>query len=159
MVPTTGLSPLPLIPDMAYQHIYVIPDQGSMTGGDFYDRYGNLEYFADVAGLTDKTQTGADKLINVKAHTRGSFMRDPAPSSVSASIASVSVGIRQSKGIPGKTVTLMSDVGLPGQEKAQFQWTGSMSALVAWLKTTAKFQVHLVGPTGTPYDPIPGATP
>lgn len=144
---------------MAYSHIYVIPDQGGMTGGDFYDKFGNLEYFADVAALTDKTQSGSDKAVTVKAHNRGAFMRDPAPSSVSSTAYTVSVGIRQSKGIPGKTVTLMSDVGTPGEERAQFQWTGTMSALVAWLKTTAKMQVHLIGPTGTPYDPIPGVTP
>ena len=49
--------------------------------------------------------------------------------------------------------------GLPGEETRQFQFTGTMSALYAWLTTTAKMQVQIFGPTGTPYDPIPAATP
>ena len=140
--------------------IWVIPDQGAMKGGDLYDHNGNLTYFADTAALTNKAASGVDKQITVKAHTRNSFMRDPAPSNVATSSRNVSVGLRQSKGaVPGYTVTFVSDKGLPGQERRQFQWTGTMSALVAWLKTSAKMQVHLYGPTGAPYDPIPAATP
>lgn len=141
-------------------YIWVIPDQGAMTGGDLYDKFGNLTYFADTAALTDKASTGVDKVITVKAHSRNSFMRDPAPSNVTTSSRNVSVGIRRSKGaLPGYTVTFLADAGLPGEEKRQFQYTGTMSALYAWLKTTAKMQVQLFGPTGTPYDPIPAATP
>ena len=141
---------------MGYAHIYEIPDQGTMKGGDLWDKFGNLEFFADVTALTDKTQTGEDKSSQVKTHTRGAFLNDPAPSTIASHTRYASYGIRQNKGVPGYTVTLMSDVGLPGEEERQFQWTGTMSALVAWLKTTAKMQVHLFGPTGTPYDPIPG---
>lgn len=142
---------------MAYTNIYVIPDTGSAKGGDFYDKYGNLTFFADVTGLTDKTQTGVDKTSTVKAHTRDHFMRDTAPSNVSAYSRFASYGIRQIKGaIPGETVTLIS-----GDEQREFQYTGTMSGLVAWLKTTAKVQVTILGPSGTPYDPIaavPGGT-
>ena len=145
---------------MKVTHIWEIPDQGAMNGGDLYDSHGNLSYFADVTGLQDKTATGADTTSTVKAHSRGSFMRDPAPSSVSATVRAYSTGLRRSKGaLPGYTVTFISDAGLPGEEKRQFQYTGTMSALVAWLKTTAKMQVELVGPTGAPYNPIPAATP
>lgn len=145
---------------MRVNHIWEIPDQGAMNGGDLYDMWGNLTYFADTAALTDKTSTGVDKTSTVKAHSRGSFMRDPAPSSVAATARSFSTGLRRSKGaLPGYTVTFISDAGLPGEEKRQFQYTGTMSALVAWLKTTAKMQVELVGPTGAPYNPIPAATP
>jgi len=140
---------------MTYAHIFVIPDQGAMKGGDLYDMFGNLTFFADVSALTDKTQTGVDKQIARAAHTRGRFMRDPAPSSVVATTVNVSVGLRQSKGAtPGVVITLVS-----GAEKREFAWTGTMSALVAWLKTTAKVEIDLYGPTGTPYDPIPAVTP
>lgn len=136
---------------MAYAHIYVIPDTLDAKGGDFYDKYGNLEYFADTAGLTDKTTTGYDVTSTVKAHTREHFMRDPAPSNVTTFSRFASVGIRQIKGaVPGYTVTL-TDV----DEKREFQYTGTMSGLVAWLKTTAKVDIQLIGPSGTPYDPIP----
>ena len=69
-----------------------------MRGGDFYDTYGNLTYFADTTGLTDKTRTGVDKQVNVKAHTASRFMRDPAPYQVSATVYERSYGNGRNKG-------------------------------------------------------------
>ncbi len=143
---------------MTYAHIYVIPDQGNMTGGDLYDKFGNLSFFADVTGLVDKTQTGVDLTVPVKAFNRERFMRDPAPYSVSASTRYVSMNIRQTKGgIPGVTITLVGQGATGPVERRQFGWTGSMSALYAWLKTEANISINMFGPTGTPYDPIPAA--
>ena len=125
-----------------------------MTGGKLYDKYGNLTFFADVTGLEDVTRTGADKESTVKAHSRDAFMGDPAPSSVGSHTRNFSVKLRQAKGaVPGYTVTLES-----GTEKRQFQWTGTMSALVAFLKSKAKVATDLYGPTGAPYDTIPAAS-
>jgi len=139
---------------MKATNIYVIPDNSNIKGGDLYDKFGNLQYFADVSGLDDKAQTGADISPSVSAHSRNSFMRDPAPSSVKAHTRYVSVGLRQSKGgFPGVAITL-SD----GTETRDFSYTGTMSGLVAWLKTTAKVDINLFGPTGTPYDTIPTAS-
>ena len=145
---------------MNAKHIWVIPDQGSMRGGDIYDRWGNLTFFADTAGLTDKTRTGVDKAVTVKAHTASRFMRDPAPYSVAASTYTRSYGNGQSKGaFPGETITLVSDAGLPGEEKRDFTITCSMSAFVAWLKTTAKMQVDVYGTRGGLSATVPAATP
>jgi len=139
---------------MKATNIYVIPDSSNIKGGDLYDKFGNLQYFADVSALDDKASTGQDVSSSVSAHSRDSFMRDPAPSSVKAHTRYVSTGLRQSKGaFPGVTVTL-SD----GTETRDFSYTGTMSGLVAWLKTTAKVEISLYGPTGTPYDPIPAAS-
>ena len=144
---------------MTYQHIYEIPNQGNLTGGDLYDKFGNLSFFADVTGLVDKTQTGVDLTVPVKAFNRERFMRDPAPYSVAASTRYVSMNIRQTKGgIPGVTITLVGqDIGGP-VEKRQFGWTGSMSAIAAWLRANANIPINMYGPTGTPYDPIPAST-
>ena len=139
-----------------YQHAYVIPDQGNMKGGVLYDRWSNLAYFADVDALSDLTRTGEDKDSAVRAHSRGRFMNSNGQISVQGTTRYYSTGIRQSKGaIPGYTITIVSDEGLPGEEKRQFQYTGTMSGLVAWLKTTANMQIRVYGKTGTPSDPIP----
>lgn len=144
---------------MTYAHIYVIPDQGNLKGGDLYDKYGNLQYFADVAGLADKTTGGADLEVAVAASKRGRFMRDPDPYDVSSNTRYVSMGVRQTKGgIPGVTVTLVGPETFGKRERRQFGWTGTMSGLYAWLKTTALVEIALYGPTGTPYDLIPEAT-
>lgn len=145
---------------MTYQHIYVIPDQGNLRGGDLYDKFGNLSFFADVTALVDKTQTGVDLTVPVKASTRGRFMRDPAPYTVAATTRYVSMNIRQTKGgIPGVTVTLVGQGATGPVERRQFQYTGGLSGLYAWLKTEANISINMFGPTGTPYDPIPAAAP
>ena len=138
---------------MKAAHIFVIPDSSTIKGGDLYDKFGNLTYFADTSSLSDKATTGQDLSVSVSGHTRSSFMGDPAPSTVTAHTRYVSTGLRQSKGgFPGFGITL-SD----GTETRDFSYTGTMSGLVAWLKTTAKVNITLYGPTGTPYDPIPAA--
>ena len=55
---------------MAYAHVYVIPDQGGIRGGDLYDKWGNLTFFADVTALVDKTRAAVDKSVTVKQHSR-----------------------------------------------------------------------------------------
>jgi hypothetical protein len=144
---------------MTYAHIYEIPEQGNLKGGDLYDKFGNLSFFADVTALVDKTQTGVDLSVSVGASSRGRFMRDPAPYSVSANTRYVSMNIRQTKGArPGVTVTLVGQELGGSKERRQFQYTGGLSALYAWLKTTANIDIYMYGPTGTPYDRIPAVT-
>ena len=139
--------------------IWVIPNQGTMRGGDLYDRYDNFEYFADTTALTEKISSAVDKQIARKALSRSAFMRDPAPASVGATTYERSVGLYGSKGgYPGRAVVFVSDAGLPGEERRQFSWTGTMSALVAWLKTTANMAIELYV-DGTPYFSIPAKTP
>lgn len=145
---------------MNVTHIWEIPDQLAMRGGDLYDVYGNLTYFADTTSLTDKTNSPVDKEITVKAHTASRFMRDPAPYQRSATGYKRSFGINQMKGaMPGYTVTFVSDVGLPGEERRSFQYTGTLSALNAWLGDTAKMLVDVYGPSGTLSMSVPAATP
>jgi hypothetical protein len=145
---------------MRVQHIWEIPDQLSMRGGDLYDVYGNLTYFADTATLIDKQSSSYDKSVSVKAHTASRFMRDPAPYQVRASIYTRSYGGGRSKGaLPGYQVVFVSDAGLPAEQNRSFQYTGTLSALTAWLKDNAKVLVDVYGPTGKLNDTIPAATP
>ena len=145
---------------MFVTHIWEIPDQLGMRGGDLYDTYGNLTYFADTALLVDKTANGLDKAVSVKAHTQSRFMRDPAPYQVGATSYTRSFGNGFAKGaMPGYTVVFVSDAGLPGEEKRSFKFTGTLSALVAWLKDTAKMQVAVYGPKGSLNATVPAATP
>ena len=145
---------------MKVEHIWEIPATAGMTGGDLYDKYGNLEYFADVTALTDKTFGGVDTQYIRKAHSRQKFMRDTAPSSVSEAVVILSKFNAPKKGaLPGYTVRFVSDAGLPGEEQRDFQYTGTLSGLVAWLKTTANLLVDVYGPTGSLVTSVPAATP
>jgi len=145
---------------MKVAHIWEIPTTGGMAGGDLYDKFGNLEYFADVTGLTDKTASGVDTQYIRKAHTRNAYMRDKAPVTVQESVVLVSNFNAPPKGaLPGYTITLVSDAGLPGEQQRQFQYTGTLSGLGAWLKTTANMLVDVYGPSGSLSASIPAATP
>jgi hypothetical protein len=136
-----------------YKHAYVIPDGAKIKGGTLYDRWGNLTHFADVAALEDLANTAADKETAVQKHSRPKFMNSKGKVSVSATTRYYSVGLRQSKGaLPGFNLTL-SD----GTELRTFTYDGNISGFVAWLKTKAKVDIDMFGPTGTPYDPIPAA--
>ena len=142
-----------------YTHAYVIPDSANIKGGVLYDRWGNLAYFANVDALLDLTQTGQDKESTVKQYSRGRFMNSSGSSTVSSTTRYFSTGIRQSKGaLPGYTITIASDEGQANEEKRQFQYTGTMSGLIAWLKTTANLDLRVYGKTGTPSDPIPAVS-
>lgn len=138
-----------------YQHAYVIPDGPKIKGGVLYDRWGNFAYFADVTALVDKTQTAVDKETPVEAHKKSRFMNSKGVSSIPTHTRYYTTGLRQTKGaLPGFNVTLKDDT-----EERTFTYDGSMSGLVAWLKTKALVKIELYGPSGTPYDPIPVAAP
>lgn len=138
---------------MAYEKIYIIPDQasGKYKGGELWDRYGNFQYFADVEALAEKTSEGGkDVEITVAAHSRLPYINSKVEISVPQHQRYVVMGNSQPKGArPGYTVTLVDS-----DEKRQFQYTGTMSALYTWLKANAAVDVTLYGPTGAPKDPI-----
>ena len=138
---------------MAYTKIWEINDGGVYGEGKIFDRWDNLKFFVKTDGLTDLTKTGKDVVSTVKAHTRPAYMRAKSKSSVASHPRYSMQGVRQTKGaIPGYTITLVG-----GDEKRQFQYTGTMSSLVKYVKDNAKIEVTIYGPTGTPYDPIPAA--
>ena len=138
---------------MAYEKIYIIPDQaaGKYKGGELWDRYGNFDYFADVEALAEKTSQGqSDKELTIQTHKRLPYLNSKAEISVKEHPRYVAMGINQPKGArPGYTVTLVDS-----DEKRQFQYTGTLSALYVWLKANAAVDVTLYGPTGAPKDPI-----
>ena len=137
------------------ENIYVLPDQATVyKGGKIYDKYGNLSYFADVSGLEDLAASGGtDSVFTRKAHKRLPYLNSKAEISVPQTTVNVVTGISQGKGaLPGYTFTL-SD----GTEKRDFTTTASVSAVYSWLKTTAKKEITMYGPSGSPKDPIPVA--
>lgn len=137
-----------------YLHAYVIPDVGPFKGGVIYDKYGNLDFFADTSALEDLTKTGEDKQISVSSSNVSYYMRSKGKFTRKATTAYKSVGIQLLKGaIPGHTITLVS-----GDEKRQFQYNGNDSQLYAWLGDNAKVVIDMYGPSGTPYVQLPIAT-
>ena len=134
----------------AVSHVYVLPDQSPYSGGKIYDRYGNLEYFADVTSLTDEANSGGtDSFMDVTAHSRKPYINSKTEISVAKHSRNVVTGIAQSKGaLPGVAFQLVSEL-----ENRQFTTTASMSATYTWLKANAKIDFTLYW-DGRPKDPI-----
>ena len=87
-------------------------------------------------------------------------MNDPAPFTRQSSTQLRTVGQGRQKGaLPGSTLTLVADAGLPGEERREFQLTGSYGNFVKWLATTAKMQVDVYSSGGALVATVPGATP
>lgn len=135
---------------MKVAKIYEIPDQGNLRGGLLYDRWGNFDFFADVTGLTEKTAQSVEKSVNVPSHERGSFMRDPNPSTVSAhSYERFYFGMPGKGALPGKTYTFVAfeDDGTTLQ-KRDFTWTGTASALAGFMLLQAERDTDIYGERG-----------
>ena len=134
-------------------NIYVLPTQNTKyQGGKIYDKFGNLKWFADVEALEDVAATGGtDSEFERAAHKRLPYLNSQVEISVPKTTVNVVTGVNQSKGaLPGYTFTLEAE-----DEKRDFTTTASVSAVYSWLKTTAKKEITMYGPSGTPKDPIP----
>ena len=136
-----------------YAHAFVIPDGAKIPGGVLYDKYGNLEFFADVAALEDKANDPSDYEREVRNHEKSYYMGSIAKYGVKLHTAYGSQGIQLIKGAtPGVPITLQS-----GDEKRDFMYSGNQSGLYAWLKDKAKVVITMYGSKGTPYQDIPVA--
>jgi hypothetical protein len=113
----------------------------------------NINYFLTSA-LTPVAAGGVvDKVSGVKAHARRQYPGDSTPINVAGSVREYvyDPGARNGSALPGKTFTLISDYGLPGEEKRQFTYQGRFLDLHGFLSNNVKFQVRLYGPTGKRY--------
>lgn len=142
---------------MSYEKIWI----EAATGLKIWDKYGNLEFFCDVTGLTEASASVVNKQANVKASSVHYYMNSPTTYTRGATFKQFiyDPGRRKGNAIPGKPFVLVADAGLPGEETRQFTYEGAFMDLHAFITGAAKMQVDLFSETGTRYSSIPGATP
>ena len=121
----------------------------------------NLNYFLNTP-LTPATSAGVvTKQVTVKSYQRRSFPGDANPSTVAASAREFmyDAGMKSGNALGGYTFALVSDAGLPAEEKRQFTLVrGRMMDLHSFLASDAKMQIYLYGRSGARYV-IDGTTP
>lgn len=122
----------------------------------------NINYFITTP-LQPVSQTGAtDKQVTFGASTARQYPGDPTPVSRSGGVRTFihDPGRRSGNALPGKKFWLVSDAGLPGEERRQFTFQGNLTDLHAWLTGHAKMQIDLYGPSGARYTiPAKAGTP
>jgi len=135
---------------------YIIPDAetNGVKGGILYDVWGNFDQFADVTGLETEKSDNVDMAVNIPAHKRERFMRDPAPANISSKTLKYFRGIQKSKGgLPGYSITLKATINSK-VETRQFTFDGAQTGLYAFLQDKCKQDTLMWGKTGNPYEPI-----
>lgn len=142
---------------MSYEKIWI----DSTNGLKIWDKFGNLEYFCDVSGLTEASASIVNKQANVKGSSVHHYMNSAATYTRAATVKQFiyDPGRRKGNAIPGKPFVLVSDAGLPGEQTRQFTYEGAFMDLHAFIVGSAKMLVDLFSETGTRYTAIPGNTP
>jgi hypothetical protein len=113
----------------------------------------NINYFLKTP-LVPITQEGAtNRQALVGSHPRRQYPGDATPINVAGSAREYlyDPGSRNGAALPGKSFILISDYGLPMEEKRQFTYQGRFVDLHAFLTSNVDMEVHLYSPSGKRY--------
>jgi hypothetical protein len=138
---------------------FTVPGVGGQQGLRIYAEPANLNYFLKTPLTPDAAAGPVDKQSVVKAHSRRQGPGDTTPISVRASNRewTIDASKRWGSGLPGRSVVLVADAGLPGEERRQFTVKGDWNEFTAWLGSKAKMQIEAYNHTGA-HVTIPAAT-
>lgn len=139
---------------------FVIPADGTRGKLTIYAEPANLNYFLKTP-LTSTADAGvSNKQVAVKAHQRRQYPGDQTQINVPASQREFMVDPSRRSGaaLPGRSIVLVGDYGLPGEEKRQFTLVGRWVDFHAWLATKAKMQIRAYNNTGA-WNVVDAATP
>jgi hypothetical protein len=137
-----------------------VPAAGGRGAFAIYAETANINYFLKTA-LTPATSSGATvKQTLVSAHARRQYPGDVTTSSVAASNREVLVDPtrKSGNGLPGRSITLVSDAGLPNEERRTFTLKGRWVDFHAYMVANAKMQIFAYNNTGA-RSTIVAATP
>jgi hypothetical protein len=103
------------------------------------------------AGVTNKQ-------VLAKAYQRRQYPGDTTLINMPATSREVLIdpSRKSGNGLPGRSIRLVGDMGLPGEESRQFTLVGRWVDFHAWLATKAKMEIHAYNNTGARYT-IPAA--
>jgi hypothetical protein len=136
-----------------------IPAAGGRNAFTIYTPYlANLNHFLKTPLTAADLPPVTNKQVTVKSHTRRQYPGDLTPINVATASREflVDPGRRSGNGLPGRTIVLVGDAGLPGEERRAFTLKGRWVDFHAWLKTNASMQIIAINNTGASYT-IPAA--
>jgi hypothetical protein len=127
-----------------------IPAAGGRKEFSLFGELTNMNYFLKTPVTADASQGPSVKQVTVKPHTRRRYPGDPAPINVSGAQREFLVDPtrRSGSGLPGRTITLVSDYGLPNEERRSFTLYGNWVDFHAWLIGKAKYALRAYNNSG-----------
>jgi hypothetical protein len=113
----------------------------------------NINYYLKTNLVPATLEGVVNKQVSVGSHPRRQYPGDPTPINVAGSAREYlyDPGSRSGAALPGKNFILISDYGLPMEEKRQFTYQGRFVDLHAFLTANVDKQVYLYSPSGKRY--------
>jgi hypothetical protein len=129
---------------------FTIPAAGGRKAFTLYAELANINYFLKTPLTPDQAAGVTVKQVTVKAHQRQQYPGDTSLSNVPSTSRELLVDPtrRSGNGLPGRTIVLVADAGLPGEERRQFTLKGNWVDFHAWLMGKAKFAINAYNNTG-----------
>ena len=138
------------------KHVVNVSAGKSIT---IYGETANINYFLKTP-LTPVTDAGVtNKQVLAKAYQRRQYPGDTTLINMPATAREVLIdpSRKSGNGLPGRSIRLVADAGLPGEESRKFTLVGRWVDFHAWLATKAKMQIHAYNNSGARYT-VPAAS-
>lgn len=124
-------------------------------GGKFtlYGEKSNIEYFIKTT-ITSAVDAGVtNKQVSVKASSRQQYPGDATTINMPATSREVLIDPTAKSGnaLPGRSITLVGDPGMPGEERRTFTLKGRWIDFHAWLSANAKMMTYAYNSSGRRY--------
>jgi hypothetical protein len=128
----------------------VIPAAGGRNAFTLYAELANINHFLKTPLTAAAVGSFSNKQVSVGSYQRRQYPGDTTLSNVPASQREILVDPtrKSGNGLPGRSVVLVGDAGLPGEERRQFTLKGRWVDFHAWLVSNAGMQIHAYNHTG-----------
>jgi hypothetical protein len=138
---------------------HVVNAGGGRNAFVIYGETTNINYFVKTALVPITAAEATNKQIAVSGHSRRQYPGDTSTTNVSGGGREILVdpSRKSGNGLPGRRITLVSDAGMPNEERRSFTLQGRWVDFHAWLVANAKFQIHAYNNSGARSTIVPKA--
>lgn len=129
---------------------HVVPAAGGRNAFAIYAETANINYFIKSALTPVSAASATNKQIAVSGGARRQYPGDNTKITYGGGSREILIDPtrKSGNGLPGRSITLASDVGMPNEERRTFTLQGRWVDFHAWLVGQAKFQIFAYNSTG-----------
>lgn len=129
---------------------HVVAGIGGRKGFTIYGETANINYFLKTPLQPETAANATNKQVAVKAFQRRQYPGDTTLINVPATQREVLVDPtrKSGNGLPGRSVVLVGDPGMPNEERRQFTLVGRWVDFHAYLVANVKMEVFAINSTG-----------
>jgi hypothetical protein len=138
---------------------HVVAAAGGRDSFAIYAETANINYFIKTPLVPTTSSAATNKQVAVSGYSRRQYPGDTSSSSVAGGSREILIdpSRKSGNGLPGRRITLVSDSGLPNEERRSFTLKGRWVDFHAWITTQAKFQIYAYNNSGARSTIVPAA--